>query len=365
MSSETALPAAAWYPDPHGHSELRWWDGTQWTDAVHPPVTVPAGATPAAAQASQVHAAPSHAAPAHVSESSEAPAKTSTGRHAAPYVEETVLAETAAAASPTASPAVSPAVSPAASPPPTPASAETIQVTEIPAGTAVPGSAVHAPAASAFAPAIEPAGAGTATATSTSPVATDRITPLTTQPLGLPSTTGVLSPDQEQGTYQWDRESRLYETAPGAPTKLGIAPRILPTRTSTGAAWVMALTPLIASTLFASGLTLLAVVPTLRSAGITLGMLAIAIAVAVYLLTIVLAMADHRRLDHFGHEERAHWSWAALTPLGYLIVRTIAVHRETGRATAPLWVLLLLSAGLAIAIVYGTPLFTAAFPGLV
>lgn len=36
MESENAggLPAAAWYPDPRGRHELRYWDGAEWTDHV-------------------------------------------------------------------------------------------------------------------------------------------------------------------------------------------------------------------------------------------------------------------------------------------------------------------------------------------
>lgn len=33
---------AAWHPDPKGEAELRWWDGTQWTDHVHGALTTTA-----------------------------------------------------------------------------------------------------------------------------------------------------------------------------------------------------------------------------------------------------------------------------------------------------------------------------------
>lgn len=34
--SEAAAPAATWYDDPHDPSQLRWWDGSQWTEHVAP-----------------------------------------------------------------------------------------------------------------------------------------------------------------------------------------------------------------------------------------------------------------------------------------------------------------------------------------
>ncbi|MEH3053265.1 MAG: DUF2510 domain-containing protein [Patulibacter minatonensis] len=39
-------PAAGWFPDPHAPNFLRWWDGAQWTQHVHP-------AAPAAGAAHQ------------------------------------------------------------------------------------------------------------------------------------------------------------------------------------------------------------------------------------------------------------------------------------------------------------------------
>ena len=37
-----------WHPDPYGQAQLRWWDGTQWTHEVNPPVVsaTPPGGPP-------------------------------------------------------------------------------------------------------------------------------------------------------------------------------------------------------------------------------------------------------------------------------------------------------------------------------
>ncbi len=32
--STQPLPAAAWYPDPFGRHQRRWWDGTRWTNRI-------------------------------------------------------------------------------------------------------------------------------------------------------------------------------------------------------------------------------------------------------------------------------------------------------------------------------------------
>src|SRR5688500_3826655 len=53
-------PPANWYPDPKGEAELRYWDGTQWTEHTHsaqaPAQPAPAAPPPSAAPAPQAPA---------------------------------------------------------------------------------------------------------------------------------------------------------------------------------------------------------------------------------------------------------------------------------------------------------------------
>ena len=48
-------PVQGWYADPEGSDQLRWWDGTQWSDQFRPaptgaPAQVPAATKPTAAK---------------------------------------------------------------------------------------------------------------------------------------------------------------------------------------------------------------------------------------------------------------------------------------------------------------------------
>lgn len=55
-------PVPGWYPDPQSPAQLRWWDGTRWTEHARPlPATGPAGgATPAQAQGGHAPSAPQY-----------------------------------------------------------------------------------------------------------------------------------------------------------------------------------------------------------------------------------------------------------------------------------------------------------------
>src|SRR5690606_20928918 len=75
-------------------------------------------------------------------------------------------------------------------------------------------------------------------------------------------------------------------------------------------------------------------------------MLVAGVLVLLYLVTLLLAVADRSKLDWAGYNRPAHWAWALLTAPVYLLVRTIAVKRETGRTSALLWVWLVLAAAL-------------------
>ncbi|HEY0932857.1 MAG TPA: DUF2510 domain-containing protein, partial [Trebonia sp.] len=51
------LPSSGWYPDPYGTpSLLRWWDGTVWTQHIHPDVSAGGAGSAGGEQAAGVQA---------------------------------------------------------------------------------------------------------------------------------------------------------------------------------------------------------------------------------------------------------------------------------------------------------------------
>jgi len=69
------------------------------------------------------------------------------------------------------------------------------------------------------------------------------------------------------------------------------------------------------------------------------------------LLTLVFAVRDQRQLIDSGHLKTASPAWMLLTPLAYLIARTVEVKRQSGRMSGALWAWLAVIAAITIAAV--------------
>lgn len=111
-----------------------------------------------------------------------------------------------------------------------------------------------------------------------------------------------------------------------------------PERTSTPAAWALALTPFVTvlaqtAAVFLSGLES---TPWVWIAGA---------AIIPVLWITMWVRRDRLTLDEWGHLERAHWGWAFLTEVGYLAARAVVVRRQaTGKGWWPLIVNLMVIA---------------------
>ncbi|MBB5634092.1 hypothetical protein BKA04_002315 [Cryobacterium mesophilum] len=116
------------------------------------------------------------------------------------------------------------------------------------------------------------------------------------------------------------------------------------TRKATVSGWFIAVMPLIAGVLAIGAVKGAENYPRYVPEGVEWWMLAGGVVVVLYLVTLLLAVADRRKLDWAGYNHPAHWAWAILTAPVYLLVRTIVVRRETGRNSALLWVWIVLAA---------------------
>ncbi len=86
----------------------------------------------------------------------------------------------------------------------------------------------------------------------------------------------------------------------------------------------------------------------------------VAVAFVFFLWTAVLASHDKRRLLTLGHRKAATPWWLLLSPLAYLIARTLCVREQGGHGSAPMWVYILLStipAVVAISLLVGADVF--------
>lgn len=371
MAPDQAAPVPpGWYPDPYAVSELRWWDGQNWTDSVHPPAAAPqpAGApaasepaasvtpeaapvevapiVPAPVEAAPVEAAPVEAAPVEAAPVEPAPAAPVptvsvptpqiAGTEPATLVEPAhadglpsrrELRARAGSAADSSEPARAPGVTATAPPAaPVPDSSEPSSFDWLPGGAAL-GTGVSVSAAAAQ-PAAEP----------TTPVAP----PVSPTPSGLFATQAQppTAAEPMPAANAWAQEPAaalpatddLYTTAA--------------TRKATVSGWFIALMPLFAGILSIAAVKGAENYPRYIPATFEWWMLAGGVVVVLYLVTILLAVADRSKLDWAGYSRPAHWAWTLLTAPVYLLVRTIAVKRETGRNSALLWVWLLLAAAL-------------------
>ncbi|MBX3093925.1 MAG: DUF2510 domain-containing protein [Cryobacterium sp.] len=290
MPGQNDLPSAAWYADPYGASSLRWWDGVQWTDAVHPPVTSPVSiATPQAAPATGSASMTYN--PGNTAGSSSHLGQIPSQQ---PVVSQIVTAQTAVG-SPQQASIASSLTSPA---PMSPAPAS-------------PASTVPSLAASAS-PGLESGAA-----------------------LGL-GAAATLDEDSAGGRYEWSRESRAFDTFPGSAMPVSIAPRTPVTATvvtNTASSWTIVFMPLLAIAGIVAVMMVIASVPALRVAGFPSELLLASVAVAFYLVTVLFAIGDNRRLYSNGLDQPPHWAWSLLSAPIYLIARLVAVRHETRRLT--------------------------------
>jgi len=126
-------------------------------------------------------------------------------------------------------------------------------------------------------------------------------------------------------------------------TKAGVASK--PTVVNTLSAWIIAITPLLMAGVAVAVVTWLSEFYTLFMQGGLVAIFAVA--------TIAFAIRDQRELRSAGHVRTASPAWLLLTPLAYLISRTVEVKRQSGYAGSVLLVWLLAVA----AVVAGAFLF--------
>lgn len=348
MAPDQAIPAG-WYPDPYSVSELRWWDGSNWTESVHPPAAPPPPVSPVPLQPSAEGPAQPATPQSPASPVQQAPVEVPTP--ASPPIP-SPLSEALPAQVPEPIVASNPFPMPPETPQPPSALPSRRQLrshdeTEstllgAPATATEPQIPMPAPQP------VKPAGADSQQGFDWLPDG---------RPLGN-STTAFPSPSEDglsifASSGTGDTPSSQSGPVPakgtpawGQPENGSSAGEIGVTRKSTTSGWFIALMPLIFALLAAAAVKGAENYPRYIPDTIPWWMLAAFVLAALYVITIILAIADRSKLDWAGHRNPAHWAWALLTAPVYLLARTISVKRETGRVSPLLIVWLVLAAAL-------------------
>jgi hypothetical protein len=123
--------------------------------------------------------------------------------------------------------------------------------------------------------------------------------------------------------------------------KVGVGQSSAPEKASTWSAWLLAVLPAL---IVAAAVFVVTQGAQFYTAFVQAGLLFVFIVGA-----LALASRYSRDLLDAGHSRPAHPAWTLLTPIAYLIVRAKAVHDETNRGTGPLWLGLVVVAGIVAA----------------
>jgi hypothetical protein len=84
----------------------------------------------------------------------------------------------------------------------------------------------------------------------------------------------------------------------------------------------------------------------------------VVVSIVLYAALIVLAALDRRRLLAIGVERPFHWAWAFLSPIVYVIGRSVIVRRVASpRGLAPMWVAI----GVTVAVIISSSIWSAIF----
>ena len=289
----TTIPAG-WYPDPAGSFQQRWWTGTSWTNdfAQYRPTLIHA--------APVVHQAPPVVQQAQPEETNLYVAQQAAAAGTHGVVAQSLGARTVDSQRIGGTPAFGQTTTLTRQPEVVTQQAAPVPFT-LPAADQAPQTTVAQP------------NAGNATLI----------------PVARPSNPFAVAADSPAFSSEYSPFSSIPSARRGAQHR--------PERRYTGSAWTLALSPLL---LVGAGYAVASFLPLFYTVFVQ-GVLAF----AYLLIVMLLAVADRRSLSIEGHERTASPALALLTPLAYLLARSISVTRETGRSAFSPFVLVVLTLG--------------------
>lgn len=370
----TTVPAG-WYPDPWGSTSKRWWDGSAWTESLQPPADAPPVApiaseepavsgepyTPVAVRSTYEPATPLPSRRA-LRELTDAPASDSTATDPSTVTDASQGTATAVSLPPlTQAPEFSPEpvsalpppvwtepeAEPVAEPEPEPAAAqpaEPLPVAEAPVAEAL----------AAVTPAAEiPVGEVPVAETPEAPAAP------VSSPVPVVAKPSTASADPDDGwaasLTRWE-DVETTSAPPDAMPIFGDAPpvsysqravRYQPLHGRTSPVWLIVFMPVLQAVAVVGSLFLFpglmrfdaqwaAFIPAdpmtfLTSARDWILFALAPLTIAFFVFTLVLGFQDRSRLRLLGHDQTASPWWIVLSPLIYLIVRSVRVRQSTGR----------------------------------